>query len=100
MTILLVGLAKFKWEQLRTAAVSSVEILNMLLDKGLDVTDKDGRGETLLMSAASGGITETVKVLLAHGADVNAKDNAGRTALKYTDHPECSAILSQYGGVG
>jgi ankyrin repeat protein len=49
--------------------------------KAGDVNARDGRGNTLLMQAASWGSPEAVKLLLERGADVNARNQFEATAL-------------------
>ncbi|WP_182300335.1 ankyrin repeat domain-containing protein [Cohnella cholangitidis] len=67
-------------------AVHSVEMTELLLDKGFPVNYRDNEyanvvirkgASTLLNQAASYGEIEVVKVLLDHGADPNLKDSDG-----------------------
>jgi uncharacterized protein len=48
----------------------TVDIVRLLLDKGVDVNDKDALGGTPLMLAAEAGDLDTVKLLVDRGADV------------------------------
>lgn len=63
------------------AASGNVAEVKRLLDKGVEVNTKDGKGRTPLILAAKGSNTlEVVKALLEKGADVNEKSN-GETPL-------------------
>jgi ankyrin repeat protein len=55
--------------------------LSMLLEHGLHVDDRDSRGYTALMHAASETRFHAVRVLLEQGAFVDASDYMGRTPL-------------------
>jgi len=57
------------------------EIAELLLSKGSDVNAKTDTGITPLHIAAGGTNEELVKFLIAHGADVNARDINGKTPL-------------------
>jgi hypothetical protein len=48
-----------------------------------ELTVRNRKGETLLMTAAAEGSVSQVKDLLARGAEVNDKDQAGQTALMH-----------------
>lgn len=58
-----------------------LQIIKLLLAKGVDVNAKSQYERTALSEASGSGHLEIVKLLLAKGADVNAKDDSGRTAL-------------------
>jgi ankyrin repeat protein len=58
----------------------SIRIVQLLLDSGAHVDDRDNRGRTALMTAAEGGRAGIVDVLLARGADRSLKDKAGKRA--------------------
>lgn len=61
--------------------LASTEIVNLLLENGLDVNARFADKSTLLHMAASLGTSEIIELLLAHGADINARDQDGMTAL-------------------
>ena len=59
-----------------------LEILQLLIVRGIDVNIKDGYGVTALMKASFWGFTEAVKLLLQTGADANLiSDIDGYTAI-------------------
>ena len=65
-----------------------LEILQLLLVRGINVNIKDGNGMTALMTASFFGFTEAVKLLLQAGADPNIiSDIDGYTAI------HCDMIL-------
>lgn len=51
----------------------NLKILELLLDRGLDVHDQTENGWTALMSAVQGGNLEMIKWLVEKGVDINAK---------------------------
>jgi len=56
-------------------------VIQVLLNAGAELNEKDNSGETALMWAAFGGHSDVVRVVLDAGADVNIVDEYGRTAL-------------------
>jgi len=60
-----------------------IGILQMLIDKGVDVNASDGHGRTALSYAVMGGHRDAVRYLLEVGSDPNASDEHRRTALTY-----------------
>jgi len=54
-----------------------------LLEKGVDVNDKDEKGMAPLHYAAQEGHKELAEFLIAKGANVNGKDKYGYTPLNY-----------------
>ncbi|KAH0561961.1 hypothetical protein GP486_003333 [Trichoglossum hirsutum] len=57
------------------------DIVQILLEKGGGVEERDKRGGTALHAAAERGRDEVVLLLLKKGADIRAKDNGEQTAL-------------------
>jgi ankyrin repeat protein len=72
--------------------------LQKLLDGGMAVDLRDGRGTTPLMHAAAIGSTEAVQLLLKAGADVNTKNGLEATALLWgATNPEKARLLVEAG---
>ena len=61
-----------------------VDVVQLLLDGGLDINAQDGWGITALGYAVSYGPADVVRLLLQHGANVNVRNDAGQTALHNT----------------
>ena len=82
------------------AAQGDLELVEQLLDAGVDVNDRDAWGHTPLMSASWAGHREIVKVLLKRGAEVNATTRRDWTALRFArklGHPEIVDLLKGAG---
>lgn len=63
----------------------SLNIINLLVDKGADINEGDSYGYTPLIIAATKGYFEVVEYLLAKGANINQTEcNYGRNALLWT----------------
>lgn len=64
-----------------------IEMVRLILTKGIDVNIRDMTGRTPLHHCASGGgkegSNEMVSFLISQGAIVNAQDDEGRTALHW-----------------
>jgi ankyrin repeat protein len=74
--------SSFGGQLLLSAAGRSLDVTQLLLQKGADVNFRDpSSGERPLMAAVEGGMLDTAGSLIASGADVNAQDESGRTAL-------------------
>ena len=58
-------------------------MVDMLLNKGGAVDQRDEKGATALHLASLVGSARTVRILLARGANVHAVDNDGQTAVTY-----------------
>jgi len=58
-----------------------MNIVEILLDIGIDINSKNNNGNTALHVAAIHGNMNIVEILLDRGADINSKDNDGQTAL-------------------
>ncbi|WAO96991.1 Hypothetical protein NCS54_01468900 [Fusarium falciforme] len=59
----------------------SIDVVDVLLKKGADITVADNDGLTPLNAASANGHIEVVKLLLEKGADVTVADDGGRTPL-------------------
>ena len=57
--------------------------LEMLMDEGVKVSDRDANGNTLLLVAAQQGLKRIAKFLLRRNADINQVNNAGNSVLHY-----------------
>ena len=76
------------------------EVVQALIDKGVDVNAKTADGATALIMAAQEGHREVAQALIAQGADVNAKRTDGWTALMVAaekGHPEIVQVLIAQG---
>ena len=58
-----------------------INIVEMILDRGFDIHDKDIYDRTILHFASLGGHINIIEMLLERGFDINSKINDGRTAL-------------------
>jgi hypothetical protein len=61
------------------AARGNVTVVELLLEKGVELESKDGYGQTPLSRAVEKGHKVVVKLLLEKGADLESKDQIGRT---------------------
>ncbi len=80
--------------------VISVEVMEWLLNQGVDINTKMNEGKTLLFCACERKSLELLKFLLDNKIDVNVQDNTGSTALHYSveyKSSEFTEILLQYG---
>ncbi|RLA71506.1 MAG: hypothetical protein DRG30_08490, partial [Epsilonproteobacteria bacterium] len=74
----------------------SVELADMLLNKGVSVSAVDNKGHTLLHLAAREGRGELCRFFVEHGVDVNLKDKEGVSPLLYAlaaDNDSCTQVL-------
>lgn len=80
---------KIELKGLQTTAINwpvtrDTKIVELLIDKGLDVNSVDSYGLTTLHFAIKYGNLEVVKLLIANGINVNAKDGDGQTPLHHS----------------
>lgn len=69
---------------LHAAAMSARKaVVELLIEKGAQVSARGKGGKTPLLSAAQAGNKEAAEALIKNGANVNAKTNLQRTALHY-----------------
>jgi hypothetical protein len=95
---------------IRAAFYCPVEVVDLLVDSGANVSQTTADGLTPLMSAADAfyyNVEDKVTLLLAAGATPGATDAEGRTALDYAfanthvrEYPEVMRILSASGPAG
>ncbi|MFC0605543.1 ankyrin repeat domain-containing protein [Winogradskyella pulchriflava] len=76
-----------------------LEVLNYLLDKGLDVNSRDNDGNTAFINAASRNDLSVLKTLILKVKDINVSNNKGETALalavKYNSAEVVEFLLSK-----
>jgi ankyrin repeat protein len=65
---------------------NNLEIVRLLLDRGVDLKAKVDDDRAALSFAALLGRAEIVDLLIARGADVNAEDDCSNTALREATH--------------
>lgn len=66
----------------RAVEAGDTNLIQLLLDLGVDVEEKTPYGETSLIMAARMGNLRVEKVLLDRNADIGARDNVGGSALQ------------------
>ncbi|RMJ16690.1 hypothetical protein CDV36_003647 [Fusarium kuroshium] len=75
------------------------DMIELLLDEGADVEEKDKEGNTPLMHGA--WLLDTAEPLLARGADVNARNKHGVTplmkAVLYKDNTDVVRLFLEHG---
>lgn len=76
------------------AAISQIEIVNILLQNGANINAKQSSGVTSLHSAAHNGATEIVKLLLQNGADKEAKTKDGKSVLDFAKEGDFKEIIN------
>jgi hypothetical protein len=88
------------------ASMGRSEIVELWLQRGLDVNLADSVGNTVLMAAAAAGHVEIVRRLLAAGADVHARTVDGITAFsvarhgQHHGHGQCHEVVAVLREVG
>lgn len=63
------------------ANIGDLDMVNLLLQKGVNTNIRDKIGWTALMYAVEKGYVEIVKSLLNHGASIEIKDNSGKSVM-------------------
>lgn len=67
----------------QAAAVGDESIINIFIQEGCNIDEKNEKGETPLMVAATCGNVSTLNALLNHGANIDVKSNCGWSVEKY-----------------
>jgi ankyrin repeat protein len=75
------------------AAISQIDIVNILLQNGANVNAKQSSGVTALHSAAHNGAIDIVKILLQNGADKDAKTEDGKSVLDFAIEGRFTEII-------
>jgi thiosulfate/3-mercaptopyruvate sulfurtransferase len=70
-----------------------LDVIDVLIDSGIDINNRNDNGATALMYASSSGKSEVVAQLLAKGADTTFETPDGFTALDMAATIECLALL-------
>jgi len=77
---------------------NSIRIVNLLLEKGVDVNITDRYNNTALLTAVKNGKQGVVKLLLEKGADINKANNFGGTilmsAINYSEEEVIEILLA------
>jgi len=75
----------------------NLEMVEYMIDKGIDVTKTYRRsGFTALMAASCYGRVEIAKVLLEHGADINRVDSKGFNSIDFARKMNKKSILELF----
>jgi ankyrin repeat protein len=88
----------------------AIEAVQVCLDKGMDINEKNNREETALHGAAGRGADAIVQFLIGHGAKIDAKTKSGLTPLDYAlgknvfgqlpvPHDSTAELIKKLGGV-
>jgi ankyrin repeat protein len=84
------------------ASTSRADVVELLLDLGMDAEIEDGQGVRALHWAAWRGAMDVVQVLIRRGADVNARERKyGGTPLSWAIHgrqPQMVDFLAELSG--
>jgi len=62
---------------------ADIEILNRLVESGVNINRRNKDGQSSLMAAVAKGRIDVIKLLLDHGADRHAVDLKGRTPIMF-----------------
>lgn len=73
---------------------NNTKLIHTLILSGSDMEHADVRGRTVLIEAASRGMSDTVRMLIENGVDINRGDNRGNTALMHVVCRGHSIIVS------
>lgn len=93
---------QFKVAPIHSAcAISTIDMVELLIKHGANVNAKQMQGVTPLHSAAHNGQTKLSKLLIDNGADINAKMDNGQTPLFMANEKnfqETAELLIKHGG--
>ena len=75
------------------ASAAHLDVIDILIESGIDINNRNDNGATPLMYGASSGKAGVVERLLAKGADTTPETLDGFTALDLASTEECLALL-------
>lgn len=84
------------WAYLNYEKESYLDIMEVLIDAGLEINKQDSIGYTALLEMASNGHLDIIKLLVKNGADINLAKDDETTPLMlatYEDHEEIVKYL-------
>lgn len=79
------------------SAWGNAKMVELLLERGVDVNAEDKLGNTALIWATIAEKEDIVPILVKHGAKVNHKNHNGRNALFYAVKTKTVSVLKQAG---
>ena len=82
------------------SACDHFKIMQLLIQRGADVSARDSENSTPLHLASRWGVAGSMQLLIRHGADVNARDEDGSTPLHHASSAgiaESMQLLIRYG---
>jgi ankyrin repeat protein len=74
-------------------AGNQLEITELLLANGADITVKNADGDTPLHLAAASGLDDVVELLLSKNAPIDVENNAGKRPLTLTTTRDCDKAM-------
>lgn len=78
---------------IEAAHVGCAGTVELLLDRGADISASDGEGTTALMAAAGRRHVKAARILIDRGADLRVRDRRGNTALAAAAQVGCTEIV-------
>ncbi|MCH2601119.1 MAG: ankyrin repeat domain-containing protein, partial [Pirellulales bacterium] len=76
-----------------------IDCVELLINLGANINEKDGEGWTALHLSSNSGKIELVKLLIDKGADINAQEVDGENPLNRAENDKpMSALLRKHGG--
>ena len=69
------------------------KIVEILLERDVDIDERDGSGRTAIQLATMNGHESVVRLLLSHGAKINTRDSLGCTPIHWAALQKHEGIL-------
>ncbi len=80
-------------ELIKAASEGNKDLVELLIDTGMDIDKQDCDGNTALMYASIHNQCDVIKILVDGGADVNATNHDQATALMIACYSGCQVIV-------